>query len=82
MSHFIHIAFCFSITIFLYTQGQIYISEYTELLLFSETFTIPKEISEAAEVLLNNLMSIEAIKRSPMKRRLSFKGKVMKVSKN
>lgn len=35
-------------------RGQIYISEYTELLLSSETFTIPKEITEAAEELLNN----------------------------
>lgn len=63
-------------------RGKIYISEYTELLLSSETFTIPKEITEAAEELLNNLMSIEAIQRSPVKRRVSFKGKVMKVSKN
>lgn len=63
-------------------RGQIYISEYTELLLSSETFTIPKEITEAAEELLNNLMSIEAIQRSPVKRRVSFKEKVMKVSKN
>lgn len=63
-------------------RGQIYISEYTELLLSSETFTIPKEITEAAEELRNNLMSFEAIQRSPVKRRVSFKAKVMKVSKN
>lgn len=51
-------------------RGQIYISEYTELLLSSETFTIPKEITEAAEELRNNLMSFEAIQRSPVKRRV------------
>lgn len=49
-------------------RGQIYISEYTELLLSSETFTIPKEITEATEELLSNLMSFEAIQRSPVKK--------------
>lgn len=63
-------------------RGQIYKSEYTELLLLSETFTIPKEITEAAEELRKNLMSFEAIQISPVKRRVSFKGKVIKVSKN
>jgi hypothetical protein len=48
----------------------------------SETFEIPKEISEAAKESLHSIMAIEAIKRSPMKCRVSLKGKVVKVTKH
>ena len=76
-----YLLFHFSISDFLVSCGVIYVSQYSTLMQMVENATVPQPVGESAKQLWNPYLSIEAVKRSLVKQRVSIKGKVVKVRK-
>ena len=72
----------YRISDFLMTGGIMYINQYTTLLQVTESVIIPENVVATSHQLPNQYVTVETVKRSPMKQRVSLKGKVVKVGVN
>ena len=71
--------FTSSLTDFLFTSGNIYVSPFTTTLQTSTRIIVPQQIQDIANGLRTQYMSIATVIKSPTKSRVSFKGKIVKV---
>lgn len=64
---------------FLVAKEVVYITEYTTVMRCTTSLSVSAELRSRGAVLLDKPNTIEAIKASPLKTRVSMKGKIVKV---
>jgi len=69
----------FSITDFLIVKGQMHVSEVSTVMRSPEEVSIIPDAKMKAHLLMKKEETIETIKASPLKTRVSLKGKIVKV---
>lgn len=70
----------FSIKDFLVAKQVIYVTEYTTVMRSHVSVLVNSEVRGMGPAMLNKPNTVEAIKASPLKTRVSLKGKIVKVS--